>query len=193
MLYNTHAMAGTSGNKSAIPRLSPSAISAICCAAKAGSHALNVEKTAPAMAVPVREMLVGFDKVRDFGRFWRERREMGLLGSGFEGLLVLSMAMVVDSVAAIGGGLVVLEIDSNFCDHTDSCEEMCVIEHIGSENQWCYHVQDCGLILRKILGRYEPLVLILVPTSLLLSLHLHTCMYFPFFFYCFYLFIYLFM
>lgn len=108
MLYNTQAMAGTSGNKRAIPRLSPSAMSAICCAAKAGSHELKVEKIAPAMAVPAMEMVAvaGFEVVRDLGRFWTARMEICLVGIGFKGLmhLTLSIAMVVDSVAAIGGG-----------------------------------------------------------------------------------------
>ena len=109
MLYSTQAMAGTRGKRRAIPRLSPSAMSAICCTAKAGSHEFKVEKMAPAMAVPVREMVAGFEEVRDLGRFWTEMREMGLLGVGLEGSaevmhLALSMAMVVDRVAAIGGG-----------------------------------------------------------------------------------------
>ncbi len=67
-------MAGMSGSKSARPRLSPSAISAICWAAKAASQELKVEKIAPAMAVPVREVdklgfSTGFEEVRPFGRF----------------------------------------------------------------------------------------------------------------------------
>lgn len=99
-------MAGTKGNKSAIPRLSPSAISAICWAAKAGSHELKVEKIAPAIAVPVKVILACAEVVSDLGSVWRVRREMGLFGSGFDGLLdvmhlALSMAIVVDSVAAI--------------------------------------------------------------------------------------------
>lgn len=95
-------MAGTRGSKSAIPRLSPSAISASCWAAKAGSDELKVEKIAPAMAVPVREMVVGFD--RDFGRCLMEMREMGFVGLVLVMLLVLSNAMVVESVAAIDDG-----------------------------------------------------------------------------------------
>lgn len=51
MLKSTQAMAGTRGSKRARPRLSPSAITAICWAAKAGSDELKVEKIAPAMAV----------------------------------------------------------------------------------------------------------------------------------------------
>lgn len=97
-------MAGTRGNRSAIPRLSPpSAISASCWAAKAGSDRDKVEKIAPAMAVPVRGIVMGFDEVvRGLGVM----REMGFVGRGLDGLLevmdlVLSMAMVVDSVAAI--------------------------------------------------------------------------------------------
>lgn len=90
-------MAGTKGNKSASPRLSPSAISAICCTAKAGSQVPRVEKIAPAMAVPEMERVAGFDAVR---------RVIGLFGVGFVSFgvvmhLALSMAMVVDSVAAI--------------------------------------------------------------------------------------------
>ena len=66
-------MAGIMGSNSAMPRLSPSAISAICWAAKAASQELNVEKMAPAMAVPVREVgrfrfSTGFEEVRPFGR-----------------------------------------------------------------------------------------------------------------------------
>ena len=100
MLYSTQAMAGTRGNRSAIPRLSPSAMSAICWAAKAASAELKAEKNAPATAVPVRVMVV---VVGDLGRF----KEVGLM-RGFEGLLevmhlALSMAMVVERVAAIGG------------------------------------------------------------------------------------------
>ncbi|KAJ6719691.1 hypothetical protein OIU79_007351 [Salix purpurea] len=67
MLKRTQAMAGMSGSSRAIPRLSPSAISAICCAAKAGSHELKVVKIAPAMAVPVRTVLsAGFEMARPF-------------------------------------------------------------------------------------------------------------------------------
>ena len=75
MLKSTQAMAGIRGSNSARPRLSPSAISAICWAAKAASQELRVEKMAPAMAVLVRELdRLGFsmgldDKVSPFGRF----------------------------------------------------------------------------------------------------------------------------
>lgn len=73
MLKRTQAMAGIMGSNSAMPRLSPSAISAICWAAKAASQELKVEKMAPAMAVPVREddrlrFSTGFEEVRPFGR-----------------------------------------------------------------------------------------------------------------------------
>lgn len=65
-----------------------------------------MEKIAPAMAVPATEMVAGFEVVRDLGRFWTARIEICLLGIGFKGLmhLALSIAMVVDRVAAIGGG-----------------------------------------------------------------------------------------
>ncbi len=68
-------MAGIMGNKSARPRLSPSAISAICCAAKAASQLPRDEKMAPAIAVPAMGMEVDmlvfsgtFVEVRPFGR-----------------------------------------------------------------------------------------------------------------------------
>jgi len=87
-------MAGMSGSKSAIPRLSPSAISAICCAAKAGSHELKVVKIAPAIAVPVRTVLsAGFEMVRPFGRFSIERRETGFV-DGLGGLIFLMELML---------------------------------------------------------------------------------------------------
>lgn len=72
MLNKTQAIAGTIGSNRARPRLSlPSAITAICCTAMAGSHELKVEKTAPAMAVPVSdtELCDGFEVARPFGRF----------------------------------------------------------------------------------------------------------------------------
>ncbi|PWA41070.1 hypothetical protein CTI12_AA556770 [Artemisia annua] len=131
-------MAGTKGNKSAIPRLSPSAISAICWAAKAGSHELKVENIAPAIAVPVKVILACAEVVSDLGSVWRVRREMGLFGSGFDGLLdvmhlALSMAIVVDSVAAI----VICDGDEdwNFFWSQIRCM-VCENGHIGSENQW---------------------------------------------------------
>ncbi|KAA8529680.1 hypothetical protein F0562_034220 [Nyssa sinensis] len=83
MLKSTQAMAGIMGNKRARPRLSPSAISAICCAAKAGSQELKVEKMAPAMAVPASEVV----------------------SDGFEVHLALSIAIVA-MVAAIDVALV---------------------------------------------------------------------------------------
>ena len=107
-------MAGIMGSNRASPRLSPSAISAICCAAKAGSPELKVEKIAPAMAVPASEegrfdLSAGFEMVRPLGRFCMERREMGF-AVGFVGLIILvelmlrhfalSMA-IVDTLAAI--------------------------------------------------------------------------------------------
>lgn len=104
-------MAGIMGNRMAVPRLSPSAIWAICWAAKAGSQELRVEKIAPAMAVPARDDDDDDDDdVRDLGRFLRERREMGsFVEMGLleerEGLLrdlgVLIMAIVAMVVAAI--------------------------------------------------------------------------------------------
>lgn len=78
-------MAGIMGSKSAKPRLSPSAaISAICWAAKAGSHELKVEKMAPAIAVLARAvLLVGFEIVKPLGRSCMERREMGFVDGLF--------------------------------------------------------------------------------------------------------------
>ncbi|KAI3753173.1 hypothetical protein L2E82_25219 [Cichorium intybus] len=61
------AIAGTRGKRRAILRLSPSAMLAICYTAKVGSHEFKEEKIAPAMAVPVREMVAGFEVVRDLG------------------------------------------------------------------------------------------------------------------------------
>lgn len=55
MLNKTQAKAGIKGNKRASPRLSPSAIWAICWAAKAESDEARVEKKAPARAALVRE------------------------------------------------------------------------------------------------------------------------------------------
>lgn len=108
-------MAGMMGRRSAKPRLSSAAISAICWAAKAASHELKVEKIAPASAVPVSgfdkiESCEVFDVVRPLGRFCTERREMGFAGFGelktlgeLEVLkqLALSTAIVVAMVAAI--------------------------------------------------------------------------------------------
>lgn len=72
MLNKTQAIAGIIGNSRARPRLSlPSAMTAICCTAMAGSHELKAEKTAPAMAVPESDagLCDGFEVVRPFGRF----------------------------------------------------------------------------------------------------------------------------
>lgn len=60
-------MAGINGNSSASPRLSPSAISAICDAAKAASQFASEENIAPAMAVPAVE--VETLEVIPFGKF----------------------------------------------------------------------------------------------------------------------------
>ncbi|KAJ0432064.1 hypothetical protein HanIR_Chr17g0855201 [Helianthus annuus] len=93
-------MAGTRGRRRAMPRLSPSAMSASCWAAKAASEELRVAKMAPAMVVPVKERVVGcFEVVR----VWMVGREMGLVSLEDVMHLALSMAMVVDRVAAIGG------------------------------------------------------------------------------------------
>ncbi|WP_411025877.1 hypothetical protein, partial [Salmonella sp. s57402] len=97
-------MAGIKGNKSASPRLSPSAISAICWAAKAESEELRAEKKAPARAVFVR----GDERVRPFERFWVERRGMGFDGFGLElgvralGLRIAIVAMVAAIVREMG-------------------------------------------------------------------------------------------
>lgn len=103
-------MAGMMGSSSARPRLSPSAISAICCAAKAGSQELKVEKMAPAIAVPASDGVV-----RPFGRFCMERREVGnFVGVVFGRMavlgelllmlkhLALSMAIVAMVAAIVG-------------------------------------------------------------------------------------------
>eukprot|EP00268_Persea_americana_P008991 TRINITY_DN1353_c0_g1_i1.p2 TRINITY_DN1353_c0_g1~~TRINITY_DN1353_c0_g1_i1.p2 ORF type:complete len:153 (+),score=29.22 TRINITY_DN1353_c0_g1_i1:573-1031(+) len=100
-------MAGIMGRRSARPRLSPSAISAICCTAKAESQLLREVKMAPAMAGAKSddgfELSLGLEVVRPLGRFWSERREIGLM-VGLDGLtwlgelmlkhLALSMAIV---------------------------------------------------------------------------------------------------
>ena len=109
-------MAGIIGNNSARPRLSPSAISAICCAAKAGSQLPRVEKMAPAIAVPTMEVdsfvfSVEFvEAVRPVGRFWRERREVAfevvnLVGLGSLGdpvfkhfALIMTIVAMVDAI-----------------------------------------------------------------------------------------------
>ena len=87
-------MAGMIGRRSARPRLSPSAMSAICWAAMAGSHEVRVAKMAPARAVLDRGD--GLEMVRPFGRFWMERREVQVVvvGSfvvGLDGLWVLGV------------------------------------------------------------------------------------------------------
>lgn len=73
MLKRTQATAGMIGSRRARPRLSPSAISAICCAARAASQELKVEKIAPAIAVdPANEIDSGavFEVItRPWGRF----------------------------------------------------------------------------------------------------------------------------
>lgn len=54
MLKRTQRMAGMMGSSSASPRLSPSAMSAICCRARAVSQQAKEEKMAPAKVVPRR-------------------------------------------------------------------------------------------------------------------------------------------
>lgn len=99
-------------------------MSAICWAAKAASPELNVEKIAPAMAVPAREVLIG--------------REMGVVGFEFEGMmgvllrekhLGLRIAMVaidaaieacsVKSIRAGMGLCLIWENWSEFCKNGD--------------------------------------------------------------------------
>ena len=118
MLNRTHAMAGIRGSKRAIPRLSPSAaISAICWAAKAGSDELRAEKTAPAMAVLERkvdklECPLDFDEISPFGRFWRERREMGLgISFGVLWFLVELMLVHLTLSTAIVAMVAAIEVD----------------------------------------------------------------------------------
>lgn len=118
MLNRTHAMAGIRGSRRAKPRLSPSAaISAICWAANAGSDVPKVAKTAPAMAVLERkvdklEFSLDFDEIRPFGRFWRERREIGL-GIIFWVLWVLVELMLVHLTlsTAIVAMVAAIEVD----------------------------------------------------------------------------------
>lgn len=111
MLNSTQAMAGMIGSNSANPRLSPSAISAICCAAKAASHELRVEKIAPAMAVPAAsdDESVGFDEtVRPFGRFCMESGEVGFVAPGLMlllGELMLKHLALSTAVVAIAAAI----------------------------------------------------------------------------------------
>lgn len=78
-------MAGIMGSNRASPRLSPSAMSAICWAAIAGSTEPKVENMAPAIAAPANDGLglegsLSLGVIRPFGRFLMEKREMGLDG-----------------------------------------------------------------------------------------------------------------
>ncbi|KAL6958852.1 hypothetical protein U1Q18_040197 [Sarracenia purpurea var. burkii] len=86
-------------SKRASPRLSFSAMSAICCAPKQASHELKAEKIALATTVLMTSEgggVVFFDdfemvRVRPFGRFWREKREMG-----FDGGLEIGLGVLYD-------------------------------------------------------------------------------------------------
>lgn len=97
------------GSRSAKPRLSLSATSAILCAPNAGSHEIKVDKMVPVMvAVLLGELEVSVfvmvsEEVKLIGRSFCERREtvftVGLQGRLFLGdlmlkLLTLSMARV---------------------------------------------------------------------------------------------------
>jgi len=104
-------MAGMMGIRRAMPRLSPSAMSAICCAAKAASVELRVEKIAPAIAaaVPGLEMWGGLEIDKPLGRLWRERRESGFTPDCFKGLFGgelmpkhLALRMAMEAIVAIG-------------------------------------------------------------------------------------------
>eukprot|EP00262_Sarcandra_glabra_P001239 TRINITY_DN1126_c0_g1_i1.p2 TRINITY_DN1126_c0_g1~~TRINITY_DN1126_c0_g1_i1.p2 ORF type:complete len:123 (-),score=27.18 TRINITY_DN1126_c0_g1_i1:67-435(-) len=90
-------MAGMMGMRSAIPRLSPAAISAICWAAKAASQQLREAKKDPAIAGPVSEdrskLSEDLEVERPMERFWGERREMGF-GVGLDGLKWLGELML---------------------------------------------------------------------------------------------------
>lgn len=115
-------MAGIMGRRRARPRLSPSAISAICCTAKAESQLLRDVKMAPAKADPNNEDEFTWSRdlegVRPLGRFWSESREIGFM-VGLEGMtwfgefmlkhLRSSMAIVdivaMDVVGCMGFGL----------------------------------------------------------------------------------------
>eukprot|EP00928_Gymnodinium_smaydae_P016967 TRINITY_DN16446_c0_g1_i1.p2 TRINITY_DN16446_c0_g1~~TRINITY_DN16446_c0_g1_i1.p2 ORF type:complete len:112 (+),score=14.80 TRINITY_DN16446_c0_g1_i1:343-678(+) len=106
------------GSRSASPRLSPSAISAICCAAKAASQELKVEKIVPAMAVPVSEVnddkfkvSNGFETVRPLGRFWKERTETGFMVA-FVGLSLLGGLMLEHLALRIAIVVMVAAIDA---------------------------------------------------------------------------------
>lgn len=104
-------MAGINGNKSAKPRLSddPSAISAICCAAKAGLQVESVENIAP--AIEVDSLMFSVVGIFFGRRFLREMREVGFVMSlvglwnfgelvvfkDFELIMVIA-AMMVDAI-----------------------------------------------------------------------------------------------
>lgn len=121
ILNSTHAMAGMMGSSSASPRLSPpSAISAICWAAMAASQVLRPAKKAPVMAGPAHEAdrvrLSGLEDSRPFGRFWMDRRKMGLV-VGLQGFRVLgellelkhfALRMAIDAMVAAIDGLLSL-------------------------------------------------------------------------------------
>lgn len=110
MLYSTQSSAGTNGIKSASPRLSPSAKSASCCAAKAGSAAEREEKIRPAVRAAV---VRGGDGLvaRPLGEVATGRKE----NIGFVGLMstflvqkyrvLRIVAIDVAMVAAIDGNL----------------------------------------------------------------------------------------
>ena len=69
----------------------------------AASQLLRAANTAPAMAVPVKVVDVVVSRVRPFGRFWKERREVGLVVCfvGFETFGVLKHFALVIAIAAM--------------------------------------------------------------------------------------------
>lgn len=110
MLNRTQPIAGIIGSNNAKPRLSPSAMSASCWAAKAASDEARVAKIAPATAVLERlGGKLGFERDSPFGMGRRE----GDFGVGFVDLgdlrmhLGLRIAIEV-TVEAIDDALVLL-------------------------------------------------------------------------------------
>ncbi|WVZ26198.1 hypothetical protein V8G54_004742 [Vigna mungo] len=114
MLNSTHPMAGIMGSSRARPRLSPSAMSAICCAANAASQVPRAVNMAPATAVGTERLLVSGEAIRPLGRERREGFEgVSLVGNfGDVGLRHLALIMAIaDIVAAIVELRVVVRVE----------------------------------------------------------------------------------
>lgn len=79
MLYSTHSIAGMMGSRSARARLSPSAISAICCALKAGPQEIKVETMVLVIKVEHLELIGDLKGVKLLGMSLRVRREIGFV------------------------------------------------------------------------------------------------------------------